>query len=54
MYEGRFRRFPVNLPALLVGNVLVIFVCVVEIGWQWHWGAVVSLVLPMLGCLIYT
>ncbi|MFH1882705.1 MAG: hypothetical protein ABIL62_08350 [Planctomycetota bacterium] len=51
---GWFRRFPISLPALVLGSTLAVLVRTVEIGWSWHLAVVVGLALPLLGCLFGT
>jgi len=48
------RRFPISLPALAAGGVLVALVLAVEVGRSWHLAVVVGLALPLLGCLFGT
>jgi len=33
---GWLRRFPISLPALVLGSTLAVLVRTVEIGWSWH------------------
>jgi len=51
---GWFRRFPISLPALVVGSTLTVMVSVVDIGRSSHLAVVVGLALPLLGCLFGT
>jgi len=48
------RRLPIIIPALMAGSMLVIMVRAIEIDQSWHWAGVVSLVLPLVGCLFGT
>ncbi|MFC1794791.1 hypothetical protein ACFL3Q_14535, partial [Planctomycetota bacterium] len=45
------RRFPLNFSALTAGSIFVFLIRTIEIDQSWHLAEVVSMVLPLLGCL---
>ena len=52
--RGRLHRLAIIVPALMAGGMLAFIVRAVEIDQSWHWDGVVSLVLPLIGCLFGT
>ena len=44
----------ISFPALMAGCMLAFMVQAIEIDQLWHWAGVVSLVLPLIGCLFGT
>ena len=52
--RGRLHRLAIIFPALMAGGTLAFIVRAIEIDQSWHWAGVVSLVLPLTGCLFGT
>ena len=52
--SGRFRRLPIGVTALGTAGVLAVLVQLVETLGSWHSVLMVSLVIPLLGCLLGT
>ena len=52
--RGRLHRLAIIVPALMAGGMLAFIVRAIEIDQSWHWDGVVSLVLPLIGCLFGT
>jgi len=53
-HRDRFQRLAIILPALMAGGMLAFIVRAIEIDQSWHWAGVVSLTIPLLGCLFGT
>ena len=51
---GRLHRLPIIFIALMAGGMLAFIVRAIEINQPWHWGEVVGLVFPLIGCLFGT
>ena len=52
--RGRLHRLAIIFPALMAGGILAFIVRAIEIDQSWHWAGVVSLALPITGCLFGT
>ena len=52
--SARSRRLPIGVTALVVASVLAVLVQLVETFGSWHLVLMVSLVIPLLGCLLGT